>query len=78
MMFREEISVRYDEGVTPIWSTLNKSESNEKAKKKTDQKADKDHGTFEWTMRMIALLLEQAVLSNFAWIQCPCCFEEET
>lgn len=46
-MFREEISVRYDEGVTPIWSTLNKSESNEKAKKKTDQKADKDHGTFE-------------------------------
>lgn len=47
MMFREEVSVRYEEGVTPIWGTQNKSESDEKAKMKTDQKADKDHGTFE-------------------------------
>lgn len=47
MMFRDEISVRHEEGVTPIWGTWNKSESDEKAKKKTDQKADKDHGTFE-------------------------------
>lgn len=47
MMFREEISVRHEEGVTLIWDTLNKSESDEKAKKKTDQKADKDHGTLE-------------------------------
>lgn len=46
MMFREEISVRY-EGVTPVWGTWGKSESNEKAEKNTDQKADKDHGTFE-------------------------------
>lgn len=33
MMFREEVSMRYEEGVTPIWGTQNKSESDEKAKK---------------------------------------------
>lgn len=46
-MFREEISVRYEKAATSIWGEWNKSESDEKAKKKTDEKADKDHGIFE-------------------------------
>lgn len=46
MMLREEISVRHEEGVTPTWGTRKKSESEGKAKKKTDEKVDKDHGTF--------------------------------
>lgn len=41
MMFREETSVRYGQSATPIWGPQNKSESDEKTKKKTDQKADK-------------------------------------
>lgn len=48
MMIREETSVRYEEGVTPIWGPQNKSESDEKAKKKADQKADK----CSWDHRM--------------------------